>query len=328
MLFIGVDGGGTKTLALALDGHTGRFALKETGPGNPSVIGFAQAGSRVKDVVEQAIAGLSGDVTCAFSLCVALAGVGRGQDRARMRELLQGFWPHAQIVVIVDPHAALLAGTAGESGVVLIAGTGSMAYGMNPEGDTARAGGFGYLLGDEGSGFAIGQAGLAAALTATEGRGPDTVLLSVAATYFGESEQEVGTHLPAFLWQVYAQSEPVRTIAGFAREVLAYATIDAVAHSIIQRAVASQVALVRSVRTRLSGLSPTVLLAGGLIGQDNYLRSSLIAELAECDCRVLTRPPVTGACLMAIREAGQETEQSRETWREVADRVTQGIQIR
>lgn len=318
MLFVGVDGGGSHTRAFAIDARDGRFAHSQAGPGNPSAVGFETAANRVREVVREVMAQLSMAHELSFALAVAFAGVGRLADRNQLRDLLQTFWPQAHVVVTVDPHAALLAGTCGEPGVVLIAGTGAMAFGVDAKGRSARAGGFGYLLGDEGSGFAIGQAGIAAALKAAEGRGPQTALKAAAARHFAAQEAKDEDLLPGWLWDVYRKKEPVTAVAAFAKVVVELRHTDPVAQTIVRQALQDQAALIRSVRERLTLTAPTVVLSGGLFGDDSGLSRDLEELLTECKLCTSQFAPVTGAVLLAMRETGLWREPYRQQWQKAA----------
>lgn len=174
----GVDGGGTKTL-VALADESGRELVRRTGPAglvdprNPSA-----AAEVVAAVVREAVreAGLPRGPEV---LCAGLAGVGNRTEREAVREALLASRVAERVEIVTDGETALEGALGGGPGVLLIAGTGSVAYARGPDGRVERCGGWGMVVGDEGSGFAIGRAGLVAALRAMDGRGEETRLLPV-----------------------------------------------------------------------------------------------------------------------------------------------------
>ena len=120
--------------------------------------------------------------------CAGVAGYTLPDRRERFDHLLQEMLPRARVVVLPDYAIALEGATGGSLGVLVIAGTGSIACGRDREGRLMRAGGWGYLLGDEGSGFWIGREALRAALAAKEGWGEPTLLTEMLAQALGTAD--------------------------------------------------------------------------------------------------------------------------------------------
>lgn len=174
--FAGVDGGGTRTTLVLADG-SGRELARRGGPAglvdprDPAASAAVVAGL-VREAVEEA--GLPGRPA---ALCAGLAGVGNAAEREAVRAALDASAVADVVLVTTDGAIALEGSLAGGAGVLLIAGTGSVAYGRGEDGRVERCGGWGMWIGDEGSGYAIGRGGLAAAVRAVDGRGPPTVLL-------------------------------------------------------------------------------------------------------------------------------------------------------
>jgi glucosamine kinase len=174
---IGIDGGGTRTTVAVADAG-GREVLRRTGtaglvdPRAP-VAAAAMLIALVHEAVREA--GVSGP---AAALCAGLAGVGNAVERDAVRARLQHSTIAERVVVVSDGEIALEGAFRGGPGILLIAGTGSIAYGRGEDGRTERCGGWGMIVGDEGSGYAIGRAALAAALRCADGRGKQTVLLA------------------------------------------------------------------------------------------------------------------------------------------------------
>jgi N-acetylglucosamine kinase-like BadF-type ATPase len=172
-LFLGVDGGGTKTLAVMVDADGRERGRGAAGSGNQSAVGLERAVANIVQAVTEAAAqaGAAGPCTVAW---IGLAGVDRPDDRAR---LIPRLAPLAAHVHVTNDGELALSGLEGAVGVALVAGTGSIAFGRNAAGEKARAGGWGHLIGDEGSGYTIGRMAMQAAAQAADGRGPQTAIL-------------------------------------------------------------------------------------------------------------------------------------------------------
>lgn len=174
--YAGVDGGGTRT-TLGLATADGRELARRAGPAglvdprDPAAAARVVAGL-LREAREEA-----GLTEPPASLCAGLAGVGNPAEREAVRAALVAEGVAGRVCVTTDGDVALEGALAGGPGILLIAGTGSVAYGRAEDGRVDRCGGWGMIVGDEGSGFAIGRAGLAAAVRAADGRGPRTSLL-------------------------------------------------------------------------------------------------------------------------------------------------------
>lgn len=175
---IGVDGGGTSTRAVraTLNGHV--LARATAGPSNPTSTSLEETAQSLRDVFRSLMESVPpGPV----SVCLGLAGVGfSGKDvpvETLTRDMLtQDGWQPVGVSVITDAEAALEAATEGSAGSILIAGTGSVALGRSRQGQSRRVGGWGFMLGDEGSGAWLGRELLRSVAREADGREPDTGL--------------------------------------------------------------------------------------------------------------------------------------------------------
>ena len=174
--FAGVDGGGTRS-TLVLADAAGAELARVAGPAG---IVDPRHPERSAEVIAQLVrlalaqAGLSGRPA---ALCAGLAGVGNEAERVAVESALAGAEVAGAVRIVSDGEIALHGAFGGGAGVLLIAGTGSVAYGRSPDGRMERCGGWGMMVGDEGSGYAIGRSGLAAALRSVDGREGETQLL-------------------------------------------------------------------------------------------------------------------------------------------------------
>jgi N-acetylglucosamine kinase-like BadF-type ATPase len=198
---------------------------------------------------------------------------------------------------------ALAGATAGQPGIITIAGTGSIAFGRNGPGRFMRAGGWGYIFGDEGSGFDISRQALRAALRHEEGWGPSTALHPMLLDAAGlQSANEV-------LHSFYTDEWPRARVATLARQVDAVAAQgDAVARDIMLAAAQQLAAMAGSVRQTLWSPGETVQVAyiGGVFGSVILQeRFRILIELEEGNrCGPPVYGPAAGALLEAYRAAG------------------------
>jgi glucosamine kinase len=174
--YAGVDGGGTRT-TLGLADAAGRELARRSGPAGLVDPRDPAASARVVAGLLREAREEAGLTEPPVALCAGLAGVGNPAEREAVRAALVAEGVAARVCVTTDGEVALEGAMAGGAGVLLIAGTGSVAYGRAEDGRVDRCGGWGMIVGDEGSGWSIGRAGLAAALRAADGRGPRTALL-------------------------------------------------------------------------------------------------------------------------------------------------------
>lgn len=304
--FLGVDGGQTATVA-AIGDAEGR--ILGTGAGGPCnhVKG---PGGREKFVaaIEEALsracraAGLDPGTIAFEAACLGFSG-GPEDKRELVAEMVRA----ERVLVTTDAAIALAGATGGEPGVVVIAGTGSIAFGQNGEGRSARAGGWGYIFGDEGGAFDIVRQALRAALRFEEGWGPATALHGALLAATGAASANELLHL------FYTRDYPRPRIAGFARLVDETARQgDEIAVEILRQAAQQLATLAGAVRGQLFGGSEAVLLSyiGGVF--DSVILLERFRTLVELDegtrCVEPRYPPECGALIEAWRSAGLRPE--------------------
>ena len=301
MFVLGIDAGGTKTVCLLADG-AGTIIAEARGPGaNLHAAGELAVEKVLHEVMESAI----GDrQIIPAAVCLGIAGVDRDDEASTVRAITRRLGHRSHAVVVNDALIALVAGAGDAPGVVIIAGTGSIAYGRNREGEAARAGGWGHMIGDEGSGYWIGREALAAVMRAADERGPETRLTADILAHFGISDV---SRLPRI---VYDREQPRTAVAALGPLVHRVSEQgDAVATRILERAVDELVLAARSVTTRLEmrGEAFTFYLAGGMFRVVPRLAADLPPKLAEvaprCQVERLDKEPAAGAVWLALAEA-------------------------
>src|SRR5262245_58880847 len=217
VFLLGVDGGGSKTVALLADSAGRVLGRGAAGASNYQAIGAARACGAIEQAALAAFA-VAGIVPGRVgAVCLGMAGAGRPDDQALFRGWAVVQWPGALVSIVNDAELALAAGTPDGWGVALICGTGSIAYGRDRAGRVARAGGWGPLMGDEGSAYAIGLAALRAVARAADGRGPATALTRAVLDRWSLAD------LQALIRRVYREAAAPADIAALAALVEAIA---------------------------------------------------------------------------------------------------------
>jgi len=228
-LYLGVDGGGTKTHAALMAENREVVGEGDAGPSNPLRVGVETAVANIIKAMTSAAdrAGVSKHDIAAGTL--GLAGVRRSDLKQRVKQSFAEQTKIRDTEVFTDAEIALFATTLGKPGLVVIAGTGSVCLGKNEKGEMAIAGGWGPLAGDEGGGVGIARMALQAVAKASDGRGIPTQLSQRASEYFRASGPE------NLIVAIYSPQVDNTRIAGFARYVVEAANSgDAVAAEIIE----------------------------------------------------------------------------------------------
>lgn len=271
-ILIGADVGGSKTAVGVSEGSD--VLVRADGPGAAVRPGRALASAgMISEVVRRALAGigrLSGDV-----LLVGAAGAGRDPERSELAKALRAENLATRVVVTTDIELALAGAFETGPGIVVSAGTGSIAVGRDAKGVHRRIGGYGWQMGDEGSGYAIGRASLGAVSRAHDGRSPRTALGDRVLS---------ATRSPDFDSLVrWAASASPSELAGLAPHVLEIAAQgDLLAQGIADYAARELSQLAICLLPLLEAEPPIgVALTGGLLAVDRPLRRSVLARLGE-----------------------------------------------
>jgi len=213
-LYLGVDGGGTKTRAVLLDEEKTLVGEAFAGASNPLRVGVETAVLNIFGAINAACDAANKTRADIVAATFGLAGVRRLDLRQRVRERIAQKSGIKIVEVVTDAEIALYGATLGKAGIVIIAGTGSICYGKNERGETAVAGGWGPLAGDEGGGASIARRALQEIAKASDGRAMPTRLSEAGIDYFRTSTPE------NLLIAIYAPQIDNTKIAGFARLVV------------------------------------------------------------------------------------------------------------
>ncbi len=302
--YIGVDGGASKTAAVVIDQNGDAHGRGLAGGSNHLRVGIEEATRNVEHAVNKALveAGVAiRDVEYAYC---GIAGSDHPVHRQRVVDALRIFFPRGNFIVDTDARIALTGAVGFGTGVVIISGTGSVAFGRNTSGDEARAGGWGPTLGDEGSGFWIAREGLSAVVRAHDGRGFATKITDLLCNEYGMCDAD---DLPRF---VYATTTHADDIARYGKLVIeAAAQDDDVARDILNRGGSELAECVLAVARKLhmTDTEFPVAYVGGAFHAGEPLLSPVRLRLnRDVPGAVLQPPkhtPVDGAAMMAIEAA-------------------------
>jgi N-acetylglucosamine kinase-like BadF-type ATPase len=184
---LGIDGGGTNCRAAIVDDDGQVIGEGRAEAANFIRVGLDAAINHVKQAVKQACAEAGIEPAEIAAACVGLAGTSHPDHHRQMLAALKETLPIADLTLETDARVALAGATGNQAGVVIIAGTGSIACGINARGRFARAGGWGPTMGDEGSGSYIGRRALEAVVMAYDYRGEPTIMMEPVLRHFGVS---------------------------------------------------------------------------------------------------------------------------------------------
>jgi N-acetylglucosamine kinase-like BadF-type ATPase len=294
---IGIDAGGSKTVCQLGDAE-GHVLRESRGPGaNLQSAGELEVEKVLHDVLSEVLADVAQPPA---AICLGMAGVDRPADGKIVQGILRRLCRGSQTLVVNDALVALEAGAPGQPGVVLIAGTGSIAYGRDERGRAARAGGWGHVLGDEGSGFWMGRQAIRAVMRAFDHRGAATSMAAPIMAHFGVSRAQ------DLVRPIYDDGMRPRAIAAVAPIVGEAADSgDAVATRIIDVGAGELAGSAVCVATRLdlTGRGFALPLAGGVFRSVPRVRALVIARLAEqmpsARPELLEAEPASGAVRLA-----------------------------
>jgi glucosamine kinase len=299
--WLGVDGGGTHSRAAIADAAGKLIGEGHAEAANLVRVGLQTAVANIRQAVEAACAQAGISPAQITAACLGLAGVGNAKHHHIMLKALRQAFPFEKLALETDARIALAGATDMQPGVVIIAGTGSIACGVNAAGEFARAGGWGPAMGDEGSGYYIGRRALQAVVMAYDGRAAATSLTGAVCEYF---KIAAPPDLPPVIYE-----RPLRVmheIAQLSKIVVAHAQAgDEVARGILHDAATELARAANAVIKKLGLQSERFRLAyvGGVFEAGELILAPLrqlvqsrapVAELAPP-----LMPPVCGAVKLA-----------------------------
>jgi len=292
--FLGIDGGGTRTTAWLADEMGRILARTVTGPSNPLKVGAKSAQREIlratRVVMKQA------QVARIEAVCAGIAGTDRPQVHNSMFNWLRKSLPARHYLLTSDAAIALRAAAADSPGVVVMSGTGSIAYGRDDRGRVLRSGGWGSFLDDAGSGFDLGRKAIMAALRDHDGRGPYTQLGARICR---------ALKIPDIAQVILKDLKPMEVAGLFPLVLEAARRRDAVAERLCEEAGKDLAELALALLRRMGWLRRVILVvyAGGVFRSSVRIRRSVTRHLRrqapQARVLLLRHPPVEGALALA-----------------------------
>ena len=304
---LGFDGGGTKTTCVVLDAKGTLIGEGSGGPSNPLRCGYKTAFESLGEAAAAALQEARLNTGSVTSVCAGLAGGGRRNVIRKVMQFLAQEFPRATALVSTDYEIALETAAGTDPGVVLLAGTGSVAFGRNAQGETARAGGYGPWVGDEGSAFDIGRRALGAVARTRDLAAPVTLLAEmIPAALECNDWDELTEKTMKSPDEIFPKLFPVVAAAAEAE--------DSAAKEILFTAAIGLGNLAMTVVRRLAMRDAAFPLVkcGGVFGRSRILEDLLDSVLVSGALRAkisrLDVSPAVGAARMAARLAGPSAE--------------------
>jgi N-acetylglucosamine kinase-like BadF-type ATPase len=300
--FLGFDGGGTKTECVLADAEGRVITTSTGGPSNPLRAGYTRAWFSLSEAADAVLKHEKITTGYIRGLCAGLGGASRSGVARRVKTFFERGYPNAQVLVTTDLELALDAAFGASEGIILLVGTGSAAFGRDANGRTARAGGRGPWISDEGSAFDIGRRAVQAVVLAEEHRGPVTALSGrilefLQARNWGQLSEQIAKNPDA----VFPKTFPL--VAELAEGG------DDVSRDILAGAAASRALLVSNVAHELGWSDRAVPIAkvGGAQGRSQYFDSAIDAEVKKAVPQSTNVPtnisPAEAAVRIAVRLA-------------------------
>ncbi|HEU5140104.1 MAG TPA: ROK family protein [Bacillales bacterium] len=306
--FIGIDGGGTKTTCVVGNEKGEILDVVHGQSSNIRSSSLDQVKQALLDVIRNAMNQSETSFGQVAFIYFALAGSDRPEARKRIAEALRpSIADSVPLRIDNDAMGALASGTWGGPGTVLIAGTGSIAYSRYSTGRVIRVGGWGYLIGDEGSGYDVGRRGLSAVFEEFDGRGEKTLLTSFLLNKYQVSE------VPDLIPIIYNREEIRGEIASLSKLVFTAASHgDSIASNIIDEATGELIELVRPARLNPEMCKAPLVLCGGLFGNE-YFKNQFVGkareQLGELQVVHPAVSPAAGAFILAMQSFGIQIDQ-------------------
>ena len=291
--YIGVDGGGTHTTVLATDSKGKRICLEEGDSLHYHTVGYETARGNLFDILDRIFRKIP--ISQVAFLYIGMSAIEFEASQEEIERFLGGKRFPFPVWMHTDAYTALLGHTLGNPGAILISGTGSIAYGLNEQGKTRVFGGWGPLLGDEGSAYDLGRRGIGCALRFADGIEGETLLLGEMMSYFHLTDPR----------EISEKNLTRKQIAGFAVKTAQCALQgDPIAIKIVDNAVACLADLGKAAVDFSGGKELGIY--GGMLQNDGIVRRRFLkaAEQKGIVVTCLRLPPQAGAVLAGMKKQG------------------------
>lgn len=301
-MIFGIDGGGTRSRLKIQSISTGEtLCYIEGGSTNVYSLTYEKVEQNLRDLIHRGCIRAGIQPAALQSGCLGSAGLDRAFEKQKFLDMFKNILSeHCRLTLCNDGEILLVGASSSFEGYALIAGTGSFALGRNASGTITRAGGLGYMLGDEGSAVWIAHQALMRTLRSIEGRDLHTHMLDALLDYFTLKSPSDFIHLAHYQFDKarFASYSPI--VTKFAKQG------DELAVDILKKAACELFALVESVHRRLDLLYPTLVLSGGVLEHDPIVKPLFIQMLNDKLPTIKVIEPlgtaVDGACMIAMQK--------------------------
>jgi glucosamine kinase len=291
MTYLGIDGGGSNLRLAVTDENLNVLAEAQRETANPSSIGRDAAKRLIQDAIREIVA-KSPPIQ---AVGIGIAGAAKVHSADWLREVVREILPRVRVVPSSDMEIALVGANGERRGVLILAGTGSVAYGINKASEELQVGGWGYLLGDEGGGYSIGMEALRTISHTFDGTH------DYASSLYRRIMDDLNfSHPKDLIAWLYRGDSKVREVAKLAALVVEEADRgDSRAIAVIENAAGHLSRLTQTTIRRLAIEQPQIAFAGGLLSEPNPLSTRLMSHLNLTTFPTAKYPPVIGAALLA-----------------------------
>ena len=290
---MGIDGGGSNLRIVIATSDLVQISSSHGSTVNPSIVGFETAQQLIRSKIQEGLtnANLTADQISGVGIGIAGADVNHAGEW--LKRTIRHVIPNASLALSSDYEIALTGAIGERNGVLILAGTGSVAYGVRADGQSILLGGWGYLLGDEGSGYWLGMEAIKACIHDIEKRGQPTSLTD-AILY----NHHLNKRTDLLNW-IYSETR-IAEIAQFATIVLDHAKQgDAVALDIVQRGAKYLAVMVNAIYKHLDTNTLPIAFAGSLLTNENPLSNRLCKHLTLAERPIAKHSPIIGAVILA-----------------------------
>jgi N-acetylglucosamine kinase-like BadF-type ATPase len=299
---MGIDGGGSGLRVVIVDDAL-HVLMQTHGPAaNPGAIGRDAAAGIIHQTMRRALEATNLPLESIAAVGIGVAGASATHSEEWLRRTIAAVLPGAMVAPSSDYEIALVGATGERRGLLVLAGTGSLVYGVNASGRSTLIGGWGYMLGDEGSGYWLGREGLRAVARAADGCAPPTCLTARLLDALGLADTR------GLIPWLYGSATPrPGDVAGLAPLVLGVAAAgDAVAGEIVSTAAAELVGMARAAMRNLATTNLPIALAGGLLATPTPLSEAVCRALGLSRIPTPRHTPAVGAAILALMALGRQ----------------------
>ena len=267
---IGIDGGGTKTKGYISDGSGNILGSAFGDTSNYLSAGIDKAEDSLNCVITKLCEEQNIQKNQIGLISLGLAGAGREKSESIIRDMIKNIGINGEVILNNDAYIALVGAHGKEEGIITISGTGSISLGSDGAGNLARVGGWGHILGDEGSGYYFAREGLIAVLKHEDGRGNKTVIKEKVFNYLSIKK------IDSLIEYVYNNLTMKNLISDLSPLIIESAEEgDIVANTIVDKGLDELIAMTSTIRSKL-GETKDVALAGGVFEKSQLVKSKFI----------------------------------------------------